>query len=242
MKSSVALVLLILVATPAAAETISGHACYRFSRGETLRLARAKAAAMAERNALEDYRVFTEAISAVQDPALRADFVLSLTSGVLRDVETTSELMELDTREVCRSITAHVEPDELISSVVAKMNAPHGVELMGYSLFPQNNLARVLEAVSFKRGDRQRIVFLFECKRKGNPYLDTRHTVQQEHFRIRLSWIDHGGLPGAGALGSGDCGAPGAVSSIEFPLPPWDFKYWIDLPDTTREFKSWDVH
>jgi len=241
MKSSVLLAMLLLFATGAAAETVTGKACHQFPDGQPLPDARAAAIALAEQNALVGYPVFAASIASVQDPALRSEFISSLAGALLRDVRVTHELMNLGNREVCRAIAARIDPRETIERVVAKMNAPHSAKLAAYGWYPENDLARVLEAVSFTKGDQQRIVFVFECKRKQDRYLDTRHAVQQERVHIRLTWIDRHGIPGTPALGRGECTAPNAVGSIELPLPPWDSKYWIDLSETTRDFASWQV-
>lgn len=242
MKSSVALVLLLLIASPAAAETISGQACYRFSKQESLGSARDTVATLAKRNALETYSVFVDAMAAVQEPALRNVFVTSLMAELLSHVRTTSELVMFEEREVCRTITANVEPMVTIERVMAKMNTPQAAALTSYPWFPENDLAHVMEAIPLKRGDKKRVVFLFKCKRRQERYLDSHHAVRQERFRIRLVWIDHDGRPGWSLPVSGDCMARNAVSSIDLPLPPWDFQYWIQLPPTTQDFASWAVH
>lgn len=238
-KSSVALALLMLLAAPVAAETISGRACYRFARGESLDSARATALSLAKRRALEAYRVFSDAIGAVQDPALREDFVLGLADDVLHNVRVTNEVLRFDRREVCSAITASVDAEEMIDRVVARMNASGSARLTAYSRFPGNDLARVLEAIAFKRGGAARVVFVFRCKRRQARYRDAQHRLREERFRLRLAWVNRMGMPGATPVVAGVCAAPGAVGSLDLPLPPWNQYYWINLQDPAPGFSAW---
>lgn len=229
MKSSLVLVILLLMAASASAETIRGEGCFRFSEGESLATARDVAFILAERDALEAYTVFAQAIAAVQDPTLRSEFIASLGPGLLRNIQVTSELVRYDSREVCRVIEARIEAAETIAHVVAKMNAPHQAPLMPYGWYPENDLVRVLETVNYHRGRENRIVLVFECK---------RDTEAARPFQLQLKWIDSSGLPGDMEIGAGSCRVRDAVGAIDLAVPPWNYKYWIELPQKARDVVS----
>jgi len=95
----------------AARDTVRGRYCYAYGEDETLRQAKDKAFALAQRQAIRSYRVYVESVTRVENLQLKEDLVQSAAAGVLRDVQIESE--EQRKQEYCVAITAKINPVEL---------------------------------------------------------------------------------------------------------------------------------
>lgn len=105
----------------AATEIVRGTACYRFSDNESLNAAREIALSMAKRDALESNSVFVESTSNLENMTLKNDLITNLTAGYLKNLKVTGESEDFKSREICRSVSAEVEPVEVKKQINAKI-------------------------------------------------------------------------------------------------------------------------
>jgi hypothetical protein len=213
-----------------AAETISGQACYRFSDNESIAAARDIALSLAKRDALERYAVFVDSTTTVENAALKNDLITSLTGAVFRNLTIADQREDSQGREVCRSIVAEVEPVEVKSQVVAKINAFMIRSANVDTGLPENKLVKILKVEHrpckettnsiFREGKCVRIVG--QCKAINSYSRDF----------VRITWYDSDGIPD-NSYSEGDrwCrGNVGDIFHVGLPLPPPEFTYSIDLP------------
>jgi hypothetical protein len=221
------LVVLPLAGSLQAAETISGQACYRFSDNESIAAARDIALSLAKRDALERYAVFVDSTTTVENAALKNDLITSLTGAVLRKLAITDQKDDLQGREVCRSIVAEVEPVEVKSQVVAKINAFRIRSANVDTGLPENERVKILKVehrpckeTTTRFSGEKCVRIVGQCKAK---YL--------QDF-VRITWYDSDGIPdNSYSEGYGRClGNVGDIFHVGLPLPPPEFTYSIDLP------------
>ena len=106
-------------------EIITGKACYRFSDHESIAAARDIALAMAKREALEGYSVFVNATTTVENYTMKNNLITSITAANLNNLKITKKSENLAKREVCRSISAEVDPIEIKEQVAKRVVLPN---------------------------------------------------------------------------------------------------------------------
>ena len=111
----------LLASQMAAAEVVTGNACYRYSDNESLTAAREIALSMAKRDALEGNSVFVESTSNVENMTLKNDLITNLTTGYLKNLKVLEETEDFGLREVCRTVQAEVEPVEVKQQITARI-------------------------------------------------------------------------------------------------------------------------
>ena len=105
-------------------EIIKGKACYRFSDQESIAAARDIALAMAKREALEGYSVFVNATTTVENYTMKNNLITSITAANLNNLKITKKSENLAKREVCRAISAEVDPIEIKEQVFKRVSMP----------------------------------------------------------------------------------------------------------------------
>ena len=111
----------LLASQMAAAEVVTGKACYRYSDNESLTAAREIALSMAKRDALEGNSVFVESTSNVENMTLKNDLITNLTTGYLKNLKVLEETEDFGLREICRTVQAEVEPVEVKQQITARI-------------------------------------------------------------------------------------------------------------------------
>ena len=114
-------------------KTVNGKGCYKYGDSDTPASAKEAALSSAKRNAIENYKVYVQSMSAVENGQLKQDIVQSLSEGCLHNLEVIEE-NEIN-RKICISVKAEVIPDEVDNLIEAKMlssslsvNGSHNVE------------------------------------------------------------------------------------------------------------------
>ncbi|MBU2645363.1 hypothetical protein KKI24_11710 [bacterium] len=166
-------------------ETITGYACYRYSDNESINEARDIALSMAKREALEKYQVFVASTTTVENSVLMNDLISSLSAGVLKNLRITKKTEDLDKKNVCREITAEVEPVEIKQRIVSKINVYKQKHSNFQSGLPENERLKVLKVMTVAPHTSDYIGALkivVKCKIKNWPVM-------------RLTYYDKDGIP-----------------------------------------------
>lgn len=135
----------LLACQMAAAEVVTGKACYRYSDNESLTTAREIALSMAKRDALEGNSVFVESTSNVENMTLKNDLITNLTTGYLKNLKVLEETEDFGLREICRAVQAEVEPVEVKQQITARIRQFTDLNKDRTGL-PKGRLLRVLNA------------------------------------------------------------------------------------------------
>ena len=135
----------LLASQMAAAEVVTGKACYRYSDNESLTAAREIALSMAKRDALEGNSVFVESTSNVENMTLKNDLITNLTTGYLKNLKVLEETEDFGLREICRTVQAEVEPVEVKQQITARIRQFTDLNKDRTGL-PKGRLLRVLNA------------------------------------------------------------------------------------------------
>jgi hypothetical protein len=194
MKNTIIIFTLLMLLTPIitlGAETITGYACYRYSDNESINSARDIALSMAKREALEKYQVFVASTSTVENSVLMNDLISSLTAGVLKNLRITKKTEDLGKKEVCREITAEVEPIEIKQRIVSKINVYRQKQSNFQSGLPENNKLKVLKVVD-KGGGSLKIVA--KCKKTEASDTQLRSYMYDKYY-LRVISYDEDGIP-----------------------------------------------
>ena len=114
-------------------KTVNGKGCYKYGDSDTPASAKEAALSSAKRNAIENYKVYVQSISAVENGMLKQDIVKSLSEGCLHNLEIIEE--QEQKRKICVSVKAKIIPDEVDKLIESKilssslsLNASHNVE------------------------------------------------------------------------------------------------------------------
>ena len=207
----------------AAAESISGEACYTYGPGETLIGAKHISISLAKRKALEGYAVFAEATVNMQDPQLRNVLVANLTARVMKDVQITKSQEDAQKREVCSAIQAEVEPELLRDRIAAVSNAFRNRNQASQAGLPESEYLRVIRMDEFPCAfDKavQCLNLVTECKKSGFG----------ERLPIRIIWYDAEGRPVFSINRRVGCERARDVGNIVLRLPPGNYTFKVDLP------------
>ena len=141
----------LLASQMAAAEVVTGNACYRYSDNESLTAAREIALSMAKRDALEGNSVFVESTSNVENMTLKNDLITNLTTGYLKNLKVLEETEDFGLREICRTIQAEVEPVEFKQQITARIRQFTDLNKDRTGL-PKGRFLRVVNAWVSKKG------------------------------------------------------------------------------------------
>jgi hypothetical protein len=114
-------------------KTVSGKGCYKYGDNDTPASAKEAAVSLAKRNAIENYKVYVQSVSAVENGQLKQDIVQSLSEGCLHNLEIIEE--KETNRKICISVKGEVIPDEVDNMIDVKIlssslsvNGSHNVE------------------------------------------------------------------------------------------------------------------
>ena len=135
----------LLASQMAAAEVVTGKACYRYSDNESLTAAREIALSMAKRDALEGNSVFVESTSNVENMTLKNDLITNLTTGYLKNLKVLEETEDFGLREICRTVQAEVELVEVKQQITARIRQFTDLNKDRTGL-PKGSVLRVLNA------------------------------------------------------------------------------------------------
>jgi len=168
------------------AEIITGSACYRYSDNESINVARDIALSMAKRSALEGYAIFVESTATVENQVLKNDLISSLTAGLLKNLRITDKTEDLQKKEICRVITADVEPIEIKQRVISKINTFRRKHSNFQTGLPESDKLKVLKVQEGTCGDKYNsgncLMIIARCK-----YYNTRI--------MRITYYDKDGIP-----------------------------------------------
>lgn len=222
MKHSIIILTLLTILNPVitiGAETISGFACYRYSDNESINAARDIALSMAKREALEKYQVFVASTSTVENSVLMNDLISSLTAGVLKNLRITKKTEDLGKKEVCREITAEVEPIEIKQRIIAKINVYKQKHSNFQSGLPENNYLKVLKVVNIpynKYGYIGKLKIVVKCKKHAGW-----------DIKMRLINYDQDGIPENMYKMGMSCANTGDINTYELPYKKNDYTFEI---------------
>lgn len=166
------LLYLVLCGIAFGAETIHGKACYRFSDNESIAVARDIALSMAKRDALEGYAVFVESSSVLENTTLKNDIISSVSAGLMRQIKVVGQSEDLQKREVCRTISAQVDADDVRRKVAKIISRFEDVEVnqdeITEKLIPNDTSRAKVLGTGVDRGRFHRSYrVLLSCKSEG---------------------------------------------------------------------------
>ena len=172
----------LLASQMAAAEVVTGKACYRYSDNESLTAAREIALSMAKRDALEGNSVFVESTSNVENMTLKNDLIANLTTGYLKNLKVLEETEDFGLREICRTVQAEVEPVEVKQQITARIRQ-----------FTDLNKDRT----GLPKGKFLRVVNAWESKGELNVVAE-RHLGKKNYVclaEVKVTLYDEAGYP-----------------------------------------------
>jgi hypothetical protein len=229
-------------------DEIKGSACYRFSDQESISAARDIALSMAKRNALESYIVFVETSSIVENATLKNDLISSITAGLLKNIRISSESEDLNKREVCRQITADVEPLEIKQHTAATVSAFRREQGNTPTGLPENQVYRILKVArtslsrnahtvgyngfdAYGFGDdngyceagKDCILVYARCKSS------TSFTSVDSEPGVMITWYDKDGIPDSILKGRRGCQSRGDIHKYYLQLPPAGYSWKLEL-------------
>lgn len=205
------------------AEPVTGEACYGYGLTETLLSARFIALSLAKRNALESYAVYTDATANMQDALLKNEIISNLTVRVLKGIEVTEESENPAERQVCRTITAEVEPERVKNIISAVYYAFYNKKGSLRTGLPANDIIRLIKAeeISCPYDFENRCLKLVaECQRNSFG----------ESQIIRIIWYDGTGLPSFSINERMSCHKSRDINTFFLRLPPDGETFTLDLP------------
>ena len=98
-------------------ESVQGEACYFFGDDETPTMAKKKAEYGARERAVSGYRVWVESSSKVKDFQLQEDLIHTFAAGMLHKVAIVEEVWKKKGREICITISAKIDPQDIVTEV-----------------------------------------------------------------------------------------------------------------------------
>ena len=114
---------------------VKGSGCFTYGDDDTPASAREKALSMAKRTAVEGYKSFVSSNTSIRNMELKSDSIDTIATGALYNIAITAQ--EETGRELCVSITAEVDPEEmdaLLAAAIAAGNEPRSTGIDGASL------------------------------------------------------------------------------------------------------------
>lgn len=210
-------------ASPARAEKISGKACYRYGTTEFPAAAKFIALTLAKRAALEGYKPFREATVNMWEPALREELLTNLTTRALKNINPTEETNDPKTREICQTLTAEVEAEEVTEMVSAVFFAVRNRRIGLSTGLPENEYIQILKVEeTFCAFDRKApcVSIVVRCYKNS---FGARHPV-------RVTWRDQNGIPDFTINEYAQCLQANDVENFMVRLPPKGHTFKVDLP------------
>ncbi len=205
------------------AEPVTGEACYAYGNSETVNGARHIALALAKRNALEEYPVYSDATANISDPQLKNEIITNLTVRAMKGIKVTGEEEDPAKKEVCRTVQVEVDPvqvKEIISAVFYAFYNRKGRIRTG---LPENGNLRIIKAEEFScpEGVENRCLGLVvECR---------RNTFGKRQI-VRIIWHDASGLPIYSIKKRMSCEKARDIANFWLRLPPGVGTFSLDLP------------
>ena len=224
LTSAVLLAALVFAGWSAAfGESISGQGCYVYGEGETFIAAKHISISVAKRAALEGYQAFTEATSHMEDPQLKNQVIANLTARVMKDVKVTKTEEDRQKREVCTSLTAQMDPEQLQATAAAVFNVFYNRKGSLRTGLPESEHLRLIRMDEFPCAFDQQVQCLqvvLECKKNSFG----------ERLPIRIIWYDGEGLPAFSIKRRVACERARDVENFQLRLPPGSYTFNVDLP------------
>ncbi|MBT7408763.1 MAG: hypothetical protein HN826_03585 [Methylococcales bacterium] len=225
MKKILIIALLILAPlTVFSADRLTGHACYHYSDNESLLVARQLAISLAKREILEQSSTFVESTSTVENFSLKNDLITSLSGGVLKNIKVTLKTESVEKREVCRTITAEIEPVEFKKKIQSSLRAFKRKHSNNYPTgLPKNAWKRILKVK--EKGST--IIAIAECLKTHDKY----------SYGIRVIYYDEDGIPEESSEPSKNyCWNVGDIVKAKFPRKAKQFSaYGMDIVETGKK-------
>ena len=184
----------LLVSQMAAAEVVTGKACYRYSDNESLTAAREIALSMAKRDALEGNSVFVESTSNVENMTLKNDLITNLTTGYLKNLKVLEETEDFGLREICRTVQAEVEPVEVKQQITARIRQFTDLNKDRTGL-PRGEFLRVVNAWEDRSGNLNVVAELHTQTESAKDYKRATGTSRSEKWRVKVTLYDSEGYP-----------------------------------------------
>ena len=100
-------------------ESVEGKGCYRYGDDESPSLAKKKALAFAQQQAVSSFRVWVESSSKVKNFELKEDLVQTLSGGNLHHIQIQDEIRK--NQEICITIQAKLDPQEIDQKIAQRL-------------------------------------------------------------------------------------------------------------------------
>lgn len=200
-----------------ASEIIKGHACYHYSDNESINVARDIALSMAKRDALESYSVFVQSTSSVENSVLRNDLIASLTVGVMRNLRIINKEEDIESKQVCRTIQAEIEPLAIKREIEAKIKIYKQKKANFPTGLPESEYIKVLKTgySGYQRLDGS----------IDGSFIVTTLCKQTSSSMVIITWYDKDGIPDYTEQELKNCEYKGQVLKHSLPLPPYNMTY-----------------
>lgn len=108
------------ISQPPLREMVQGKGCYSYGNDETPNEAIKKAEARARERAVSGYQVWVESSSKVEDFQLQEDVIHTISAGLLHKVTIEEEVWK--EREICVTISAEIDPDDLKTEIARRQD------------------------------------------------------------------------------------------------------------------------
>ena len=184
----------LLASQMAAAEVVTGNACYRYSDNESLTAAREIALSMAKRDALEGNSVFVESTSNVENMTLKNDLIANLTTGYLKNLKVLEETEDFGLREICRTVQAEVEPVEVKQQITARIRQFTDLNKDRTGL-PRGEFLRVVNAWEDSSGELNVIAELHRQDDHQKDFKRVAGTSIAKSRKVKVTFYDSEGYP-----------------------------------------------
>ena len=203
------------------AAPLAGDACYQYTDSDTLNGARYTALALAKRKAIETFTPFQEATANINDPVLLREIITNIFVRGLEKMKVEQESEDPTKKEVCRTITAEADGDN-IKSIIRMVERAYqfrnGNQETG---LPGNGKIQVVAAQESACKDGARCLYLVVyCQ---------RNTFGRREV-VRITWYDTNGLPTYAAKERVLCELPGDLATFWLRMPARGQIFKLDVP------------
>ena len=206
----------LLASQMAAAEVVTGKACYRYSDNESLTTAREIALSMAKRDALEGNSVFIESTSNVENMTLKNDLITNLTTGYLKNLKVLEETEDFGLREICRAVQAEVAPVEVKQQIRARIRQFTDLNKDRTGL-PRGEFLRVVNAWAAD-GRLNVIAEMHSYSGLANRQRQSGYPASEVKLDVKVTFYDSEGYPAGQQRNEKSYSDVGDINRHEFKL------------------------
>lgn len=100
-------------------ESVEGEGCYRYGDDEPPSLAKQKAKAIAQEQAVSNFRVWVESSSTLENFELKKDLIQTISGGMLHRIKIQKE--DRKNQEICITIKAELDPQEIEGKIAQRV-------------------------------------------------------------------------------------------------------------------------